>query len=287
MGEDLGSEMAIRAFGHLMQYGDPSVRRVVPLALALLSVSNPDILLIDSLSKYSHDHDIDVANSAIFGLGLASAGTNNSRVAGLLRQLSAYYAKEPSALFVTRLAQGLLHAGKGLVTLNPYYGDNKFMSSRLSISGLLTVLFCMLDAKGSILGKSHYLLYFLSLSVRPRMVFTVDENMEFLSTTVRVGKAVDTVGAAGRARTITGTTTHATPVLLSAGDRCELATDEYLTVASSMEGVVVLKKNPDWVPDAAEAAVAARAAAKTAKTESDAADVAAAAEKAKEKKAEI
>lgn len=259
MGEELGSEMSIRAFGHLMQYGDPAVRRVVPLALGLLSVSNAELLLVDSLSKYSHDQDIDVANSAIFALGLCGAGTNNSRVAGLLRQLSAYYAKEPSALFVTRLAQGLLHAGKGLVTLNPYYGDGKFLCSRLSLSGLLTVLFSMLDAKGSVLGKSHFLLYFLSLSVRPRMVFTVDENMEFTSTTVRVGQAVDTVGSAGRARTITGTTTHTTPVLLSAGDRCELATDEYLTVAAAIEGVVVLKKNPDWVEDAAEAAVAAAA----------------------------
>jgi 26S proteasome regulatory subunit N1 len=257
MGEELGSEMSIRAFGHLMQYGDAAVRRVVPLALGLLSVSHPEMLLVDSLSKYSHDQDLDVANSAIFALGLCSAGTNNSRVAGLLRQLSAYYAKEPSALFVTRLAQGLLHAGKGLVTLNPYYGDGKFLSSKLSLSGVLTVLFSMLDAKGTILGKSHFLLYFLSLSVRPRMVFTVDENMEFISTTVRVGQAVDVVGAAGRARTITGSTVHSSPVLLSHGERCELATDQYMCVAASMEGLCVLKANPDWVDDAAVAAVAA------------------------------
>lgn len=45
-------------------------------------------------------------------LGLVSAGTNNSRVAQLLRQLSEFYAREASHLFVTRIAQGLNHMGK-------------------------------------------------------------------------------------------------------------------------------------------------------------------------------
>lgn len=45
-------------------------------------------------------------------LGLVSAGTNNSRVAQLLRQLSEFYSREASHLFVTRIAQGLNHMGK-------------------------------------------------------------------------------------------------------------------------------------------------------------------------------
>ena len=43
---------------------------------------------------------------------------------------------------------------------------------------------------------------------------------------VRVGQAVDTVGMAGKPKRITGFQTHTTPVLLAAGDRAELATDE-------------------------------------------------------------
>ena len=39
-----------------------------------------------------------------------------------------------------------------------------------------------------------------------------------------------------------------TPVLLSAGERAELATDEFLPLCSTLEGVVILKKNPDHVP---------------------------------------
>jgi 26S proteasome regulatory subunit N1 len=43
---------------------------------------------------------------------------------------------------------------------------------------------------------------------------------------VRVGQAVDTVGAAGKPKTITGFQTHTTPVLLAAGERAELSTDK-------------------------------------------------------------
>jgi len=65
---------------------------------------------------------------------------------------------------------------------------------------------------------------------------------------VRVGQAVDTVGQAGRPKTITGFQTHTTPVLIAAGERAELATDEYLPLTSVLEGVVILRKNPDHVP---------------------------------------
>lgn len=112
MGESVGSEMAMRSFDHLLQYGDLSVRRAVPLALALLSVSNPEYSLIDTLSRLTHDSDSGVAQSAILALGLVSAGTNNSRVAGLLRQLSEFYSREANHLFVVRISQGLLHMGK-------------------------------------------------------------------------------------------------------------------------------------------------------------------------------
>jgi 26S proteasome regulatory subunit N1 len=36
MGEEIGSEMVLRAFNHFLQYGDISVKRAVPLALSLL-----------------------------------------------------------------------------------------------------------------------------------------------------------------------------------------------------------------------------------------------------------
>ena len=64
---------------------------------------------------------------------------------------------------------------------------------------------------------------------------------------VRVGQAVDVVGQAGKPRTISGFQTHTTPVLLGAGDRAELASEKYLALTKSLEGIVILKPNPDWV----------------------------------------
>lgn len=55
------------------------MRRAVPLAIALCSVSNPQLSVIDVLNKYSHDSDNDVAYNAIFAMGLVGAGTNNAR----------------------------------------------------------------------------------------------------------------------------------------------------------------------------------------------------------------
>nr|MBE5726988.1 regulatory particle non-ATPase 1 [Cucujiformia] len=77
MGEDIGAEMAFRAFGHLLRYCEPPIRRAVPLALALISVSNPRLAILDTLSKFSHDADAEVAHNAIFAMGLVGAGTNN------------------------------------------------------------------------------------------------------------------------------------------------------------------------------------------------------------------
>ena len=38
-------------------------------------------------------------------------------------------------------------------------------------------------------------------------------------------------------------------VLLSHGERAELATEEYLAVTTLLEGIVILKPNPDYVKE--------------------------------------
>lgn len=245
MAEELGVEMAIRSLEHLLQYGEQNIRRAVPLALGLLCISNPKVNVMDTLSRLSHDSDLEVAMAAIISLGFIGAGTNNARIAGMLRNLSSYYYKDASALFCVRIAQGLVHMGKGLLTLNPYHSD-RFLLSPMALAGLVTVLHACLDLKSIILGKYHYMLYFLVLAMQPRMLLTVDENLKPLSVPVRVGQAVDVVGQAGRPKTITGFQTHSTPVLLSAGDRAELATEKYLPLSSILEGFVILKENPEY-----------------------------------------
>ncbi|XP_047990980.1 26S proteasome non-ATPase regulatory subunit 2 [Leguminivora glycinivorella] len=246
LAEETGAEMCTRIFGQLGRYGEPAVRRAVPLAIALCSISNPQLAVIDVLNKYSHDSDNDVAYNAIFAMGLVGAGTNNARLATMLRALALYHGKSPVHLFMVRLAQGLCHAGKGTVTLCPAHADRRLVNQP-ALAGLLVVLTAFLDCKNIILGKSHYLLYVLATAMQPRWLVTLDENLQPLNVTVRVGQAVDVIGKAGTPKTIAGSHTHTTPVLLSFGERAELATDEYVPLSPVMEGFVILKKNEDSV----------------------------------------
>jgi 26S proteasome regulatory subunit N1 len=90
------------------------------------------------------------------------------------------------------------------------------------------------------------MLFWLVMAMQPRFMMTLDENLEMLPVTVRVGQAVDVVGQAGKPRTISGFQTHLSPVRLGHGDRAELGTEEYLSFASVLEGLVILTKNPGW-----------------------------------------
>lgn len=241
MGEDIGQDMVLRQFGHLMHYGAANIRKAVPLAMGLISPSNPQMKVYDTLSRYSHDTDNDVAINAIFAMGILGAGTNNARLAQLLRQLASYYHRDQNSLFMVRIAQGLLHMGKGSLSVNPFHTDRQVLS-RVAAAGLLTVLVAMIDAKDFVLADSHYLLYYLVTAMNPRFLVTLDEKLQPLTVNVRVGQAVDVVGQAGRPKTITGWQTQSTPVLLSHGERAELEDEEYISLNSTLEGLVILRK---------------------------------------------
>ena len=241
MGEDVGQEMVLRQFGHLMHYGEANIRKAVPLAMGLISPSNPQMKVYDTLSRYTHDNDNDVAINAIFAMGLLGAGTNNARLAQLLRQLASYYHRDQNSLFMVRIAQGLLHMGKGTMSIHPFHTDRQILS-QVAAAGLLTVLVAMIDAKDFILSNSHYLLYFIVTAMHPRFLVTLDEDLKPLQVNVRVGQAVDVVGQAGRPKTITGWQTQSTPVLLAYGERAELEDERYISLASCLEGLVILRK---------------------------------------------
>ncbi|KAE8227527.1 hypothetical protein CF319_g30 [Tilletia indica] len=245
MGEEVGAEMSLRHMSHLMHYGEPAHRRAVPLALALLNPSNPSMPILDTLSKYSHDSDLAVALNAILAMGLVGAGSNNARLGQMLRQLAVYYAKEADCLFMVRVAQGLIHMGKGTIGINPYHTDRQLMS-RTAVAGIMSVLIAFTDAKSFVLDKSHWMLYYLVSAMYPRFLITLDENLETLPVSVRVGKAVDVVGQAGKPKTISGFQTHTSPVRLGTYDRAELATEEYLSYVPVLEGFVILRTNPGY-----------------------------------------
>ncbi|GAA5920950.1 hypothetical protein JCM3775_004017 [Rhodotorula graminis] len=246
MGEDVGSAMALRQFNHLMHYGEPVVRRAVPLALGLLSASNPVMTILETLSRYSHDNDLEVATNAIFAMGLVGAGTNNAKLAQMLRQLASYYAKEADCLFMVRIAQGLVHMGKGTIGVNPFHTDRSLVSP-VAVCGLLATLVGFTDTRAFVLDKSHWMLYFLTMAMYPRFLITLDDQTgELVPTSVRVGQAVDVVGQAGKPRTISGFQTHTTPVRLGHTERAEMATEEYIPYSHVLEGYVMLAKNKGY-----------------------------------------
>lgn len=122
----------------------------------------------------------------------------------MLRSLSSYYSKDAAGLHLVRVAQGLLHMGKGLTTINPYHSDRNLLSP-LALASLLTVLHCGTNPTATICSKPAYMLYYIVPAVRPRMLLTVDESGDVVPVSVRVGTAVDTVAQAGQPKSITGT----------------------------------------------------------------------------------
>lgn len=247
LGEEVGTEMASRTFDHLLHYCELPIRRAVPLALAVSHASDPQFQIVDQLSRLSHDPDPELSRNAVLALGIIGAGTNNSRIAGLLRQLSDFYHKEAGHVFCVRVAQGLLHAGKGLLSLHPFHSDRGLLCGP-ALGALLVVTTCCAHMSETLLDDSHWLLYYLSAGLNPRMLVTAraDDPTTWRPVTARVGQAVETVGQAGRPRTITGFQTHTTPVLLGVKERAELGTEEVLAVGSVLEGIVLVKDNPDY-----------------------------------------
>merc|ERR1719461_2449622 len=112
--------------------------------------------------------------------------------------------------------------------------------------GILSCLVSSFDLANNILKKRHYFLYALVCAMKPRMLITLDEDLKQLNVPVRVGKALDVVAQAGKRKRITGFQQHDTPVLLSYGQRAELATEQYLPVTPVLEGFCILKINPEW-----------------------------------------
>ena len=60
--------------------------------------------VLDTLGKFSHDSDQELAFTAILSMWLVVAGTNNARLAAMLRQLALFHFQEPHCIFRVRLA---------------------------------------------------------------------------------------------------------------------------------------------------------------------------------------
>lgn len=86
-----------------------------------------------------------------------------------------HFSKDAERKYVIRISQGLLSAGKGLITGNPFYSDG-FLYSKVSMAGLFVLANCMLDMTNLMVKKFNFCIYYLVCSIHPRWLFTVEKN---------------------------------------------------------------------------------------------------------------
>ncbi len=79
---------------------------------------------------------------------ILTLGTNNGRLVTMLRQLASYHHKDQISLMLVRIAQGMIHMGKGTMTLNPFHSDRQLMCPA-AVAGLFSTVFFFLDANNS------------------------------------------------------------------------------------------------------------------------------------------
>jgi len=123
---------------------------------------------------------------------------------------------------------------------------DRHLISNTSLAPILVILSMLLEPDDFLFSKFSFVLSYLSSAVHPRYLIALDDKLNPLDTSVRVGQAVDVVAQVGRPKTITGFQTHSTPVLLASNERAEIATEEWLSVSSVLEGVVIMEKNPHF-----------------------------------------
>ena len=244
IGEDIGMEMLPRSFNHFLQFGDTTVKKAVCLAYAFLSISYPKLNVIDALIKFTYDTNKEVAINSIFSLGIVAAGTNNSKLSSELRKMAGAYAEEEEIIPYIRFSQGLLNLGKGSLSLNPIH-SNGLLLSNTALAGMMITLLSFTEGEGLIGGKYQYLLYSICLAIKPRMVMSLDSNLEIKPITLAVGQAVDTIGMHGNPRTISGFQVNKTPLLINAGERCEMNDDDFLAETNILEDVIIVKDKPE------------------------------------------
>ena len=63
--------------------------------------------------------------------------------------------------------------GKGMLSLQPYYSE-RFLLSKVAMSGVAIFLTSLFDIKSTLLSKQHYFIYYLSLAMYPKFLFVVN-----------------------------------------------------------------------------------------------------------------
>ncbi|KAJ7796358.1 26S proteasome regulatory subunit RPN1 [Mycena olivaceomarginata] len=118
---------------------------------------------------------------------------------------------------MVRIAQGLVHMGKGMIALDPF--ANRSIISLPVVAGLSAMLIALTDAKHFVLDKYRWMMYFFVTAMYPRFLITVDEQLNSMPVTMCIGQALDVVAP-------------------GATERMELVTKEFIPFGHVLEGFV-------------------------------------------------
>lgn len=242
MGDEMFSKMALRIINSSNLLDNSYLKSTIPLCLALLNPSNPTVDIVDTLNKLCNNPEQKVVLNSIMALGMVGAGTNNTRIAESLELQYAYNTKCLKAAPAIKISQGLLHLGKGTMTLSPFVFHKSTLVSK-NFVGLLAAVFLLIDPDHSpMLSKYMYLNYFFVQASSLKQVVVVDEEMKYAKTQLRIGEPVNNVGIVGRPRKIASVQTHNSPIILQENEMVELYEDERIhPLTSYIEDVVVVR----------------------------------------------
>ncbi|KAI5136054.1 uncharacterized protein NESG_00372 [Nematocida ausubeli] len=243
----LGDDTLVQMAGHILEgsmlLDSAKVQMAIPMAYSLLYLSTGKTEVIDTLRKSMHSPNAHVMLSAILGLGLVSAGTNNSRVKIALDEMSTFCGKG-AAGSALKISQGLLRLGKGMHKLSLF---NDAAISGRSVGCLLGFMMGALDGGVGILDRYYFVLMLIGASITPKYLIALNEGGSPTECNIRVGNKIDTAGVSGRPKTLAGVQVHASPVILQTAEGAEVLGD---SVSYHTDGDVVIVSAPSARPDA-------------------------------------
>ncbi|KAI7985690.1 SWI/SNF complex subunit SWI3C [Camellia lanceoleosa] len=176
------------------ELGEP-LTRLLPLGLGLLYLGKQES--VEATAKVSKTFNEKIRKYCDMTLlSCAYAGTRNVlKVQHLLGQCAQHLEKGETH-------QGPAVLGIAMVAMAEELGLEMAIRSLehllRSLCGIVALLHACLDMKAIILGKYHYVLYFLILAMQPRMLLTVDENLKPLLVPVRTPLKLDLLSTEAR-----------------------------------------------------------------------------------------
>ena len=99
----------------------------------------------------------------------------------------------PFAVVALWVVSALVISGLFVIGHDAAHGEHQAVAvlDLSSIASVLIILHSCIDMSGTILGRFHYLLYFLAPAMNPCFLATLDADLRLVPCSVRVGQAVE------------------------------------------------------------------------------------------------